>query len=141
MIRRPPRFTRTDTLFTYTTLFRSLLHMSCVICWSLCADKFRPCWWAMSCAVLSAGLPTSAARPAECTVLSGKCCLSSASARGLRQILPIHTSRMRFMVMIVLLRRVPGVDEQRVVAWQQVGDEAIPSHHRRRVHIHYVSGL
>src|SRR3546814_14101876 len=25
MIRRPPRFTRTDTLFPYTTLFRSLL--------------------------------------------------------------------------------------------------------------------
>src|SRR3546814_18786476 len=24
MIRRPPRFTRTDTLFPYTTLFRSL---------------------------------------------------------------------------------------------------------------------
>src|SRR3546814_1533027 len=26
MIRRPPRSTRTDTLFHYTTLFRSLLH-------------------------------------------------------------------------------------------------------------------
>src|SRR3546814_9716864 len=26
MIRRPPRSTRTDTLFPYTTLFRSLLH-------------------------------------------------------------------------------------------------------------------
>src|SRR3546814_18289829 len=25
MIRRPPRFTRTDTLFPYTTLFRSVL--------------------------------------------------------------------------------------------------------------------
>src|SRR3546814_14352979 len=25
MIRRPPRFTRTDTLFPYTTLFRSFL--------------------------------------------------------------------------------------------------------------------
>src|SRR3546814_20623341 len=25
MIRRPPRYTRTDTLFPYTTLFRSLL--------------------------------------------------------------------------------------------------------------------
>src|SRR3546814_15477653 len=25
MIRRPPRFTRTDTLFPYTTLFRSLV--------------------------------------------------------------------------------------------------------------------
>src|SRR3546814_1277362 len=27
MIRRPPRSTRTDTLFPYTTLFRSLLEM------------------------------------------------------------------------------------------------------------------
>src|SRR3546814_20354546 len=26
MIRRPPRSTRTDTLFPYTTLFRSILH-------------------------------------------------------------------------------------------------------------------
>src|SRR3546814_6805380 len=26
MIRRPPRSTRTDTLFPYTTLFRSVLH-------------------------------------------------------------------------------------------------------------------
>src|SRR3546814_18636212 len=28
MIRRPPRSTRTDTLFPYTTLFRSLLHFT-----------------------------------------------------------------------------------------------------------------
>src|SRR3546814_18875212 len=28
MIRRPPRSTRTDTLFPYTTLFRSYLHPS-----------------------------------------------------------------------------------------------------------------
>src|SRR3546814_2516690 len=27
MIRRPPRSTRTDTLFPYTTLFRSIQHM------------------------------------------------------------------------------------------------------------------
>src|SRR3546814_3336279 len=27
MIRRPPRSTRTDTLFPYTTLFRSLYHV------------------------------------------------------------------------------------------------------------------
>src|SRR3546814_13462423 len=30
MIRRPPRSTRTDTLFPYTTLFRSLSIMGCV---------------------------------------------------------------------------------------------------------------
>src|SRR3546814_15835290 len=28
MIRRPPRSTRTDTLFPYTTLFRSWLHLT-----------------------------------------------------------------------------------------------------------------
>src|SRR3546814_14840419 len=27
MIRRPPRFTRTVTLFPYTTLFRSIVHL------------------------------------------------------------------------------------------------------------------
>src|SRR3546814_4172549 len=31
MIRRPPRSTRTDTLFPYTTLFRSRFAMSCCI--------------------------------------------------------------------------------------------------------------
>src|SRR3546814_5586791 len=29
MIRRPPRSTRTDTLFPYTTLFRSQPHLAC----------------------------------------------------------------------------------------------------------------
>src|SRR3546814_16974231 len=29
MIRRPPRSTRTDTLFPYTTLFRSVLALDC----------------------------------------------------------------------------------------------------------------
>src|SRR3546814_12699693 len=29
MIRRPPRSTRTDTLFPYTTLFRSIVHEIC----------------------------------------------------------------------------------------------------------------
>src|SRR3546814_2582384 len=31
MIRRPPRSTRTDTLFPYTTLFRSLRDEDCVV--------------------------------------------------------------------------------------------------------------
>src|SRR3546814_18466228 len=31
MIRRPPRFTRTDTLFPYTTLFRSICRSGAVI--------------------------------------------------------------------------------------------------------------
>src|SRR3546814_2851703 len=32
MIRRPPRSTRTDTLFPYTTLFRSLILRECRCC-------------------------------------------------------------------------------------------------------------
>src|SRR3546814_9928399 len=31
MIRRPPRFTRTDTLFPYTTLFRSVVDASLTV--------------------------------------------------------------------------------------------------------------
>src|SRR3546814_5271969 len=31
MIRRPPRSTRTDTLFPYTTLFRSRLNAVCIV--------------------------------------------------------------------------------------------------------------
>src|SRR3546814_9928790 len=38
MIRRPPRSTRTDTLFPYTTLFRS------VSLWPLAA-RARGAWW------------------------------------------------------------------------------------------------
>src|SRR3546814_16723327 len=42
MIRRPPRSTRTDTLFPYTTLFRSgLTTSSCERCGCRdCADRF-----------------------------------------------------------------------------------------------------
>src|SRR3546814_15469519 len=42
MIRRPPRSTRTDTLFPYTTLFRSHRHVErdkCLI--KLCRDVLR----------------------------------------------------------------------------------------------------
>src|SRR3546814_2392152 len=38
MIRRPPRSTRTDTLFPYTTLFRSLMYMSLPL-----SAMIRPC--------------------------------------------------------------------------------------------------
>src|SRR3546814_10986667 len=40
MIRRPPRSTRTDTLFPYTTLFRS----SCmrVVCWTFHTVPMKP---------------------------------------------------------------------------------------------------
>src|SRR3546814_4429987 len=36
MIRRPPRSTRTDTLFPYTTLFRSRLHQECTVIRQIC---------------------------------------------------------------------------------------------------------
>src|SRR3546814_11819909 len=38
MIRRPPRSTRTDTLFPYTTLFRSIFRRSGRYDWSLSLD-------------------------------------------------------------------------------------------------------
>src|SRR3546814_1559656 len=40
MIRRPPRSTRTDTLFPYTTLFRSRVH--CKRLWQRFPTYFRP---------------------------------------------------------------------------------------------------
>src|SRR3546814_11615443 len=39
MIRRPPRSTRTDTLFPYTTLFRSALHAFCKRSFRLCSSS------------------------------------------------------------------------------------------------------
>src|SRR3546814_4133100 len=41
MIRLPPRSTRTDTLFPYTTLFRSDPVQSCVSCVQLCRATAR----------------------------------------------------------------------------------------------------
>ncbi len=46
----------------------------------------------------SAGCPTSAPSPAERTVHAGSACFSMASAIGLRQILPIHTTRISFII-------------------------------------------
>src|SRR3546814_6608228 len=58
MIRRPPRSTRTDTLFPYTTLFRS--HLKKVIA------EIVPCIW-MPCRVVAK--PTPCFHPGA----SGKC--------------------------------------------------------------------
>src|SRR3546814_1805282 len=44
MIRRPPRSTRTDTLFPYTTLFRSLLHARRWSRWR--RQRYRPAEYA-----------------------------------------------------------------------------------------------
>src|SRR3546814_4198290 len=42
MIRRPPRSTRTDTLFPYTTLFRSITQVPPTLCSSATATR-APC--------------------------------------------------------------------------------------------------
>src|SRR3546814_8980145 len=42
MIRRPPRSTRTDTLFPYTTLFRSGVRRSSISCFGCGGDRAFP---------------------------------------------------------------------------------------------------
>src|SRR3546814_4459249 len=44
MIRRPPRSTRTDTLFPYTTLFRSRLKRTQISAGWLFSHEFSPAW-------------------------------------------------------------------------------------------------
>src|SRR3546814_9725118 len=51
MIRRPPRSTRTDTLFPYTTLFRSILaryirDLTGLFARIICKPKIRNIWFA-----------------------------------------------------------------------------------------------
>src|SRR3546814_13612025 len=46
MIRRPPRYTRTDTLFPYTTLFRSI-KMSAMPAWGMVPGHDDPTIWSM----------------------------------------------------------------------------------------------
>src|SRR3546814_19308572 len=41
MIRRPPRSTRTDTLFPYTTLFRSCRHLAVRSGWAVVSVDYR----------------------------------------------------------------------------------------------------
>src|SRR3546814_9306263 len=49
MIRRPPRSTRTDTLFPYTTLFRSPLLSHRFHSWAHDPLRYDPCRCARSC--------------------------------------------------------------------------------------------
>src|SRR3546814_19717845 len=82
MIRRPPRSTRTDTLFPYTTLFRSIL-----ICHALTGDQHvasphprtgKPGWWAR---MVGDGLPIDPARHfIVCANVLGSCMGSSGPA-------------------------------------------------------------
>src|SRR3546814_9198517 len=60
MIRRPPRSTRTDTLFPYTTLFRSALHLRA---WS--RNGSSPSFMLIE---LTIGLPGTHFRPASMTL-------------------------------------------------------------------------
>src|SRR3546814_12390452 len=60
MIRRPPRSTRTDTLFPYTTLFRSSPHNRS----TRCDIPSRPCRPARSCRLHA--WPSAAPPASEC---------------------------------------------------------------------------
>src|SRR3546814_3633168 len=70
MIRRPPRSTRTDTLFPYTTLFRSYAH--CTATCSLILVVLRPGFPQVRClpdlACRERELPLSVRRPCRCGV-------------------------------------------------------------------------
>src|SRR3546814_3350263 len=63
MIRRPPRSTRTDTLFPYTTLFRSLA-----------AASRRSCTRTMN--RLRLGSPVSSSKLTSCSIERSVCSLS-----------------------------------------------------------------
>src|SRR3546814_354362 len=52
MIRRPPRSTRTDTLFPYTTLFRSVIELSTAA--ALILGAFQPVFSALGAAMSAA---------------------------------------------------------------------------------------
>src|SRR3546814_15090237 len=61
MIRRPPRSTRTDTLFPYTTLFRSLFP----VCWTCCAWRATRAITADRCAAPGRSLMKASLRRSE----------------------------------------------------------------------------
>src|SRR3546814_1145317 len=58
MIRRPPRSTRTDTLFPYTTLFRSALQLAhlCIPHTNLCLFSVTGSRPVQACAALRLGI-------------------------------------------------------------------------------------
>src|SRR3546814_6594692 len=57
MIRRPPRTKRTDTLFPYTTLFRSVNQKN----WG--GDKMRKSFWLISAGMVALAAPSFAQEP------------------------------------------------------------------------------
>src|SRR3546814_2707014 len=96
MIRRPPRSTRTDTLFPYTTLFRS---------WS----NIRPATWPT----------TGAARATSCCASKASCIpnwkTAAASCRSEE-----HTSElqslMRISYAVFCLKKKKSINQQRPIA-------------------------
>src|SRR3546814_10949169 len=65
MIRRPPRFTRTDTLFPYTTLFRSMLRLRPILMVAMVAALgFLPM-------ALNTGTGAEVQRPLATVVIGG----------------------------------------------------------------------
>src|SRR3546814_1506354 len=75
MIRRPPRSTRTDTLFPYTTLFRSLALVGLAADRGLLLlDLELGHYWATSARALSraAGATCSTVRPRRAATASGR---------------------------------------------------------------------
>src|SRR3546814_9774652 len=76
MIRRPPRSTRTDTLFPYTTLFRSML----IVCDSRVRRRY---YWLRE--------PFSSAVAASELAEIGEICLVVGGIYRLRQPLALHT--------------------------------------------------
>src|SRR3546814_6005873 len=79
IIRRPPRSTLTDTLFPYTTLFRSS------------SPRTPPgwCWW--TCMRRTSGSPTRSSRPVACaaTCVRGCCWRSEEHTSELQSLMRI----------------------------------------------------
>src|SRR3546814_1030762 len=61
MIRRPPRSTRTDTLFPYTTLFRSAPCRTRIFAFSRAGSSSHP-----SCQTQLIGVPATSVMPISC---------------------------------------------------------------------------
>src|SRR3546814_17174238 len=87
-IRRPPRFTRTDTLFPYTTLFRSCGRRRCA--WPQCRDRSL----AGVLAIMSHVTPVQVQR----SVLKEKTSREKAMEQAVQWIAPVTTSIAAVMV-------------------------------------------
>src|SRR3546814_5475088 len=89
MIRRPPRSTRTDTLFPYTTLFRSAL---------IATTSSVPRILFTTKAVVTSGEISSATMSNDCLVLAISSKIGSSSCKLLRS--EEHTSELQSLMRI-----------------------------------------